>query len=340
MSQHFFYLYFMFKKSFFFLFILLITACGSNQNDRLIIDSEKLPQLKIKIDNYGEKLFKIASNDFESGIIKLSKEYPLFLGGIDADPANLKQIRSFIYDPFLAELNEITQAKYADLVSLEEALSDAFKHYKYYFPQAQIPSIYSYISGLQFEQSIMYSGDAMIIGLDLYLGDSYDYTQMGLPQYKISRMDQQFIVPDCMHELALQHIPFVAQKDMLSEMIQNGKVLYFKEAMLPTHEKHLLIGFTPEQLQWSVQNESNIWRMFIDQELLFSGDYEKIRKFVTDGPFTQSISREAPANLGSWIGWKIIKSYMNKNPELSLEDLFYEKDAQKILKESGYKPGK
>nr|NQU94238.1 gliding motility lipoprotein GldB [Bacteroidota bacterium] len=73
-------------------------------------------------------------------------------------------------------------------------------------------------------------------------------------------------------------------------------------------------------------------------ELLYASDSETIRKLFTDGPFTHSFSSESPARIGEWIGWQIIRAYMNNNPDVTLNAMFEEVDAQKILEESGYRP--
>ena len=41
---------------------------------------------------------------------------------------------------------------------------------------------------------------------------------------------------------------------------------------------------------------------------------------------------------GRWMGWQIVRNYMRNTDELDLKGLFEEKDAQKILKISKYKP--
>jgi uncharacterized protein YjaZ len=73
---------------------------------------------------------------------------------------------------------------------------------------------------------------------------------------------------------------------------------------------------------------------------LFSPDPLVIRKFIQDGPFTAGMPEGAPAMLGKWAGWQIVRSYMNKHRDVSLEQLFKTTDSQVILSESGYKPKK
>jgi len=60
---------------------------------------------------------------------------------------------------------------------------------------------------------------------------------------------------------------------------------------------------------------------------------------LNDGPFTSGFAKESPSRVGKWLGWQIIRAYMENN-ELGLEAMFAEKDSQKILQLSKYKPGK
>jgi uncharacterized protein YjaZ len=62
--------------------------------------------------------------------------------------------------------------------------------------------------------------------------------------------------------------------------------------------------------------------------------------FLADGPYTMEFSKDSPPRLGEWIGLQIIRSYMQKNPEITLQMMMQETDAQKILTLSGYKPEK
>lgn len=322
------------------LIALLFFACTRNTQNRLNIDVSQIKIADFQIHSYGKDLFEINRSDFDNQLAKLALKYPYFLEGVDTNLANKQQLLNYISDPKLIELNHQVQLNFPDKTSIEEELELAFKHYKFYFPNHSIPETYFYISGFHFEQAILISKEAMVIGLDLYLGpDLKLYQQFGIPKYKLARMQSSYISIDCMNELAYQHIrQDQPEKTFLGEMIQHGKRLYFIDAMLPDKAKHFKIGYSPEQYAWSLKNESKIWGTFIEQELLFSSDYERIRKFITDGPFTLSFSREAPALLGAWIGWRIVKSYMENNPEISLSQLLQLDDAKLILKNSGYKP--
>jgi hypothetical protein len=59
---------------------------------------------------------------------------------------------------------------------------------------------------------------------------------------------------------------------------------------------------------------------------------------MNDAPFTSPVSQESPGRLGTFIGWQIVKGYMEKNDKLGLKDLMNEENFQKILENSGYRP--
>jgi hypothetical protein len=182
------------------------------------------------------------------------------------------------------------------------------------------------------------SGD-MIIAMDMYLGkDQEAYRGLGLPLYKIDRMNKHYIVRDGIYELYYYHFLKKPGKNVLEKMMEEGKQLYFLDAMLPETPNNIKIGYTENQLKWCETNEQNIWAFMIENELLYSSNSNTLRKFFTDGPFSNDFSRESPARIGEWLGWQIIRSYMKKNPDVTLEELFTNEDAQELLAKSGYRP--
>ena len=82
-----------------------------------------------------------------------------------------------------------------------------------------------------------------------------------------------------------------------------------------------------------------MWAFFIQNNLLYNADYYKIRSFITEAPTTKGF-KNSPPRMAEWIGWQIVKSYMDNNKNISIKDLLNENDAQKILKASKYKPNK
>lgn len=319
----------------------MLISCSGDGKSKLHVDVSKVNIEDIKIKRYGKDLFAVDPDNIKKGLDALSEKYYFFLGENIDDTLNLIQIKSYITDPYLKEIFSASMKKYPQLDELNENLTGAFRHYRYYFPDQQIPSVYSYISGLDFEHPLRLIDTVMIIALDMYLGkDAKFYKQIGLPVYKTTYLDEDYITPDCMKVIAKEKISFdVSGKTLLEQMIYHGKILYFADAMLPDLPDETKIKYTTDQLKWCQQNESIVWSFFIDQQLLYSKDLAAISKFLNDGPFTAGLSKESPARLGHWIGWQIVRAYMGNN-DLRLKDLIDQNDAQKILLESSYKPGK
>jgi uncharacterized protein YjaZ len=124
-------------------------------------------------------------------------------------------------------------------------------------------------------------------------------------------------------------------------MIYQGKQLYLKDLFLPNYSDAEKMGYTPEQITWCQENESYMWRYFIEKEMLYSDDQKLITRFINPAPFSKfylEIDNESPGQVGAWIGWQMVRSYMENN-EVPVPDLL-KTDAKEIFLKSKYKPKK
>jgi len=330
-----------FRYFFFTSFLLIIVlSCNLQQGNRLDIDVSDIELPEVKIERYGKDLFALDRTNLTSGLKQLAEKYPVFLQGDLDDPQNVIQISDFINDPLLISASQDCFKKYPELNKLEHELTLAFKHLKYYYPEIKIPEVFTYISGFDYEHPVEYYGDFMIIALDMYLGPDYEhYAKIGLPAFRIKRLDYAYIIKDCIAEISKSFIDSGRAKNtLLARIIEDGKKLWFLDAMIPGLGDSVKMGYSAQQMNWCIQNESNIWAFLIENEFLYSTDFQVINKFIADGPFTSFFDRESPAQTGSWIGWQIVRKYMDANDEVSLDELFNDYDAQGILTKSKYKP--
>jgi hypothetical protein len=189
-------------------------------------------------------------------------------------------------------------------------------------------------------QSVVISQNLIGVSLDKYLGaDSPFYVSLGLPAYKRRNMFPEKMVPEMLSGWADTEWP-KSDKDnnLLSHMIQQGKVLYFLDAMFPEMKDTLKIGFTQKQLEFCRKNEAKMWTFLAEHKLLFTTDRMSIKRFVDDGPYTASFSEESPGRSGVWLGWQIVRAYMKSHPEVKLPNLMNNQNFQEILNQSGYQP--
>jgi len=329
-----------FKTFYIIVILFLLNSCNSEKERKLDFDVSGIKLADFSIARYERDLFNLQPDHIKEGLQVIQQKYWIFLAADLEDTTNLNKIEDFITDPELINAFQETEKKFPDLNSLTFELGNALKYYKHYFPENFIPQVFTYVSGYQYEYPVQIADSAVIIGLDVYLGNDFKtYSQIGIPRYKIERMQPNYISIDCMKELALQLLPPSPKTTtFLDEIINLGKVMYFLDATLPKKEEFLKIGYSPEQLKWCSENERNLWAFIIDNQVLFSSDSQIIRKFTIDGPFTAAFSKEAPARLGTWFGWQIVRSYMNHHPDITLAELFRNTDNNLIFSQSKYKP--
>jgi hypothetical protein len=121
-------------------------------------------------------------------------------------------------------------------------------------------------------------------------------------------------------------------------MIHNGKKLYILQSLMPATPDTVIMNYPAEKMKWVKDNERNIWIVFSTQNLLYESSLNKIQKLIGPSPDSPGMPHDAPGNTGSWLGWQIIKVYMKKFPETTLEQLLALDNAQEILEKSEYKP--
>nr|HRM13383.1 gliding motility lipoprotein GldB [Flavobacterium sp.] len=66
-----------------------------------------------------------------------------------------------------------------------------------------------------------------------------------------------------------------------------------------------------------------------------------VTRFINPAPFSKfylEIDNESPGQVGAWIGWQMVRSYMENN-KVPVADLL-KTDAKEIFSKSKYKPKK
>ena len=331
-------------KQFIFLFCLTVVLFSCTRNP-LKINVSNVP-LDLKIKHLDLDLLKVKPEEMPVAIPLLKASYKEFfdiftykmiaIGGSEQE--NFPQLlSSFVSDTLITNLKTAVAQK-IDTLELRQELELAFRHYKYYFAQKEIPVIYTCISG--FNQSVVTADKLLGVSLDKYLGvDSRYYPRLGLPVYKIRNMHPRKMVPDMMYAWATTEWPRSDQANsLLSQMIQEGKVMYFVDAMLPDMDDTLKIGFTAKQLDFCKKSEASMWAFLAEKKLLFSTDRMSIKRFMDDGPYTSAFTEQSPARTGTWIGWQVVRSYMAQHKEVTMAQLMEMTDYQAILNQSRYQP--
>jgi uncharacterized protein YjaZ len=321
--------------------LLIFSGCGKGSG-RIDADVSGVGLAPVCVHRYDADIFKVKQDQLQQGLEALKPAYRFFLDTDLGDQAKLADMQAYLVSPRNLEFHAAVDSQFRQTGGIEQELTGAFKHLLYYYPAYKIPRVYTYISGGDYDFPVQFADSVLLIGLDNFLGKGFKpYIADGLPEYRILRMTPAHIVPECMKVLCRITYPEqLPGNTMLEQMVEAGKRLLFVDAMIPQTEDRFKIGFTQAQYDWVIKNESHVWAAIIANRMLYTTDGQLIRSFMADGPFTAEFSKEAPARLGEWIGWQLVRNYYENQPGVTLQDLMAEKDAQKILSRSGYKPGK
>jgi hypothetical protein len=306
-------------------------------------------KVTIKIKRLEKDLFTLNPDEVIPMVPVLKKKYDGFLqlfslvintGDINETSFGDLLLR-FCSDKENNDVFALTMKKFPDIKPLEDGLQEAFSHYLYYFPQRGVPAIFSCITG--FNNSIIVGDSLLGIGLDRYLGaDCEYYPRLSIYKYIAARMTPENIVPDCLYGWGASEWDFSTLKypadNVLSEIIHSGKLKYFEKCMLPETSDEIIFGFTPGQMKFCRNNENQMWQYLVENNLLFSTDQFNIRKLIGEAPFTSYFTKESPGRAAVWLGFRIIESYMQKNPGIKMEEMIKNTDVQSILEKAKYSP--
>lgn len=322
-----------------------VVACKKN---RYRVNASSF-NVTIEIKRLEKDLFSLGPDEIRGAIPGLKNKYDDFLrlfsyvintGDIE-DPSFADFLVRFCTDKLNNEVYATVMKLYPDISPIEDGLTEAFRHYLYYFPGNKVPAVYTCITG--FNNSIITGDSVLGIGLDRYLGADCDfYRRLEIYKYLAERMTPENIVPDCIYGWGSSEWDFSAlhypADNVLSEMIHEGKLKYYEKCMLPEADDAIIFGFTKDQFKFCRNNENQMWQYLVENDLLFNTDQLTIRKFTGEAPFTSYFTNESPGRAAVWIGFRIVESYMMKNPDISLDQLMKNIDVQLILEKAKYNP--
>lgn len=330
-------------------FAISIFFIGCHQDRKIDVSNVKI---NLRIERFDQDLANIKPNSLAAQLPVLKKKYGAFYDDYFQKILNVGSTQDTDYYPIIRQiiggkpfqdLQHETDSIYPNLDAEKPALELALKHIKYVYPEWKVPKLITYISGFQVQTPI---GSGYVgIGLDMFLGKNskfYPALVETVPRYISRRFTPENIAPRVVEVITREDLfpELDADKSLLAKMIYNGKLMYFMKQMQPNVADSIIIGYSTKQMKWAQQFESDTWAYFLDQDLLFNTDYMKIQKYLAEAPFTPGLGNEndSAPKLGVFIGWQIVKRYMEENPNVTLKQLMLEKDAQKLLHLAKYRP--
>ena len=330
-------------------FVSLFFLLGCQTNVQKNIDTSKV-DIHFKTIHYHRDVYAMDTSDLEASVELLTEEHPLFssvffneLTGFNANNNKdtfLASIRHFLTYKDYKNLYDTVQKKFPNTKKIDRQLENLFKHIKYYYPEENWGTVYYFISGLN-QWSAVTVDTLLGIGLDMHLGKDFPfYPSVGLPLYQIEVCEPEYIAVNASKTIFENKFPLNPEgKTLLDLMLLKGLQMTFLEYTLPELSDEMLMGYSKQQLKWCQENERMIWSYFKKQNLLFSTQWQQIMRYVNEGPSSTGMPQESPGNIGTWMGWQIVRKYLDNHPSIKWNDLTLRKlNGQQFLSEAKYKP--
>lgn len=312
------------------LFLLLgLMACEKNNKEQIDISNIDAITELVRFD---QKFYTSAPEDLG----KLKSEFPYLFPEPNPDSIWTNKMKDedelFLYSS--------VQETFGDFLYQKEGLTNLFKHVKYYYPKFIAPKVITILSNVDYNNKVVYADSLLFISLDVYLGKDHEVYQ-DYPNYIKQNFTKEHMLVDVSEQLSLPILRPSATNSFISRIVQEGKKLYLTAAFLPEVERAEIIGYDEGQFQWAQISETDIWKYFIQNEMLYSNDPNLSERFIHDAPFSKfflEVDKDSPGRIGTWFGWQIVNSYM-KNNDISLQKMIIT-DNEEIFKKSKYKPRK
>ena len=311
--------------------------------------------LDYEITRFEDILYQMDTSDVYIALEKLNEQKPYFskiyftqilpLDNRENFETFHASIKTLIRDEAFKEVYNKVKTNYGDFSTHEKELDQAFKYLKYYFPNYQTPNIYTFTSYFGYQCFIFEDGtkDGVGVGLDLFLGEDFDYKTIDAQNPLFSDYITQFFIPEyvvkrIMEQILDDKIGGVQGSKMVDFMLHQGKKLYLMKLLMPHHDDAIVHEYTEQQMNWCLDNESKIWSFFVDKEMIYTTDVTDIKRYTDLAPTSRNMPSESPGRTANYLGLKIVESYMKKHPETSIQQLIPMTDGTSFLQKSGYKP--
>lgn len=320
----------MFRTLFFLsLCIGFFTACRQMSEEE-----KKINQIPMKVEvTRFDSLFNTPSEKLS----QLTQNYPFMFPHNIPDSVWVNKQK----DTLQQELYEEVSKQFRDFTQERKSIEEVFRHIKYYFPKFQPPKVITLTSDVDYHSRVIYADSLLLIGLDNYLGKDHRFYE-NIQKYIRFEFEKKYLPVDVAEVFTEQMVPQRQHISFLDAMVYEGKKLYLMHKLLPQESEADVLKYDNQKWKWAEANESEMWRYFIENELLYQTDKRLLSRFIHPAPFSKfylELDQESPGQAGRYIGLKIVDSFMKNHPKATLTEMLAMKP-EELFKQSRYKPKK
>jgi len=314
-----------------YLFILgfILMGCSTKEKDTPDLSSVNV---QTEVHRFDQAFY----NSSAEGLQELKMKYPYLFPVQYADTAWVNKMN----DKDELELFAETEKLYHDFKAQEAEISDLFKHIKYYYPGFKEPKVLTVLTNVDQDNKVILADSLLFISLDLFLGKDHPF-YTDFPNYIKRKNTKDHMIVDVADAFALKLVPPSGDRSFAARMIQAGKKLFLLEQLLEGKPETEILGYEKDQILWAEENEVEIWKFFIENDLLFSNDQALSERFIDEAPFSKfylANDQDSPGGIGGWVGLQMVKNFMEIENMGLLEML--QTPNEEIFKKSKYKPKK
>jgi hypothetical protein len=319
----------------------LLSGCGEEKEACVFVPVTSSIKIDFKFEQFEDSLANISS---KTELVNMLGRQPLIRDYIfrrteyPNDSVFVNEIYRKFTNPGIDTLLIETKRVFGDLSELKAEFTEAFTNIKYYYPDFQPPKVQTLISGM--DNDLFVSDTLIIVSLDFFLGPGAKFRPK-MYDYLLRQYTKDNIVPSSLMIYGISdrvNKGNPADKTVLADMVAYGKAFYFAKHMLPCVPDSIFIWYTPEEINGARSNQDLIWARFIEDEVLYSTSHMIKQKFLGDRPKTVEVGEKCPGRIAQWVGWQIVNSYAESHSDVTLPQIMASTDAQKLFKESRYKP--
>ena len=227
--------------------ILVLIGCGggSHRQDAAKVD------VQLRIERLDQDLFRDAKDSAGNFNLKLYAKYGAFYkdyvecvlqaAPID-DPRLPIALTRFVMDPDWNSIQQHADSVLGDMEPQRAQFEEAFGKLKGFFPDSITPRVIVFNSG--FNYGVIPTDSVLGIGVEWFVAkDSKVVSYLApeaFPQYVKERMRPEMMVPSAVKAwLQVHYTHDVRGEDLLTNLVEIGKVLYLLDALLPETDPSL-----------------------------------------------------------------------------------------------------
>ncbi len=187
-------------------------------------------------------------------------------------------------------------------------------------------------------ESIVFCDSVMLVALNHYLGESYAGYSHLAPYLRRAKTPGR-LPYDMAEAIVAVSIPYVRKEGStaLSRMLYEGALVEACRRLVGGSDAQVL-GYGDDEYSELLSREGEMWRMLVSKGLLYSTLPSDASRLVSPAPYTTLLSSRTPGRAGRFIGYRIVRSYMERYPEIPLSELLSPKwySSDDVLRLSRY----